>query len=193
MEWHICCWRDWRPLLQNLEANDTASTYPREDDGAIAWRKLLPMFHREHPVVEKWKKKTWPNHLEKETITKDFSIALAPTNSFSSCVLFKAFLEGTKLIHLCRTIWKFRAIGLIISITSVLFMTAILWSIQECSQDGKIQKKDGKSHSSWQWNPWRKKEPQKDEPYERYLTERSGKWTRMQHFGSIWKVLKTKN
>ena len=28
--------------------------YPREDDGAIEWRKLLLVFHREHPEAKKW-------------------------------------------------------------------------------------------------------------------------------------------
>ena len=27
--------------------------YPREEDGAIQWRKLLPVFCREHPEAQK--------------------------------------------------------------------------------------------------------------------------------------------
>ena len=30
--------------------------YPREDYGAIEWRKQIPMFHRENPEVKKWTK-----------------------------------------------------------------------------------------------------------------------------------------
>ena len=28
--------------------------YPREDVGAIEWRKLIPVCYREHPEVEEW-------------------------------------------------------------------------------------------------------------------------------------------
>ena len=39
--------------------------YPREHDGAIGWRKLLPMFYPDYPEVKRWRLQTWLNHLEK--------------------------------------------------------------------------------------------------------------------------------
>ena len=48
--------------------------------------------------------------------------------TFFTCVLFKATLEETKLIYLCRTMWKSRTKVLKTFITLVLHMTAILFS-----------------------------------------------------------------
>ena len=54
------------------------------------------------------------------------SVAWIPSISVPS----KATLEGTKLIHFCRTTWIFRTIQLITCITLILLVTAILSSIQ---------------------------------------------------------------
>ena len=76
------------------------------------------------------------------------------------------------------------------SITLVLLMTAILLSNQVWLQEG-VRKKEYERYSSpprtrrWTLMTWQN--------HDRYLVERSGKCTRMQFIGSIWKVLKTKD
>ena len=44
--------------------------HPREGNGAVVWRKLLPMFHRDHPEVKKWTKQVWLVCLEKYILYK---------------------------------------------------------------------------------------------------------------------------
>ena len=92
--------------------------YLGEDDGAIEC---------EHPEQERWTKRIGVNHLEKGSDKKRFQTATA---SFSTCVLFKAVLEGTRVIHLCSTLWKFRTTGLITSVTLVFLM-----SITDCRRE----------------------------------------------------------
>ena len=72
--------------------------------------------------------------------------------TFFTCVLFNATLEETKLIHLCRTMWKSRTIVLKTFITLVLPMTAILFSKSGLIAGAK-DSKDGKPCSSLQWIP----------------------------------------
>ena len=49
--------------------------YPREDDGAIEWKKLLLMFHPDIPEEEQWTKQTWLNHIVQES-NKNISVLL---------------------------------------------------------------------------------------------------------------------
>ena len=69
---------------------------------------------------------TW----KEEAISMDFRVAWTLTVPFFTCVQFKATLQETKLIYLCKIMWKFRTTGLISSITLVLLSTSILWTEQ---------------------------------------------------------------
>ena len=84
--------------------------------------------------------------------------------TFLTCVPSKAALEETKVIYLCRTMWKSRTRGLSSSITFVLPVAAILfcsWSRFGLQED-KIRKKEDKRHSSQAVDPMN--EPQEGEP-----------------------------
>ena len=80
--------------------------HPRESDGAIEWRRLLPKFCRDHTVAPQWTTQKWIDHLQRGSDTKrfqyglvtrkDVSVAWTLTATFSTCVLSKATLEGTE-------------------------------------------------------------------------------------------------
>ena len=62
------------------------------------------VFFTDFSQVEKRTKQTWLNHQEKGAKRIDISLAEAPTVTFFTCVLCKATLEGTKWLHLCKTV-----------------------------------------------------------------------------------------
>ena len=53
--------------------------HPRENDGAIEWRRLLPAFCRDHPDAPKWTNQTWTTICREDVTKKDFSVAWTPT------------------------------------------------------------------------------------------------------------------
>ena len=59
--------------------------YLREDDGSMAWRRLLPLFYRDHPDAPKWKKQMWIDHLQRGSDKKRFQYCLGP-NGFILCM-----------------------------------------------------------------------------------------------------------
>ena len=93
---------------------------PREDEGAIEWRKLLLRFYPGYFDVKKWTKQTWLNHPEKGR-NKNTSVLLGHlrSDSFHAC-RSRPLLEETNLIYPCRRMWKSRTIGLITFITLVI-------------------------------------------------------------------------
>ena len=66
--------------------------YPREDDGASEWRKLLSMFYREDPEL-KWTEQAWLNSWRMEAKIKESGVAWTPMETFCTCVPPKATLR----------------------------------------------------------------------------------------------------
>ena len=128
--------------------------YPREDDGAIEWRKLLPMFSPDFLEVKTWPKQAWLNRLEKASDKRRPQYC---SDSYGYILYMRAFQghsRGSK-VDLCRTMWKSRTIVLNTFITLVLLMTAILFSESGLIAGAKDSNKGRQTvfFTSLQWIP----------------------------------------
>ena len=121
-----------------------------------------------------------------DVIRKDFSVVWTVTASFSTCVLSKATLEGTKLILHCKITWTFRTIGLFIFITLVLLMICNSRTQSGLIAGGKDKKEDIRTVSSIAVDPMMSltKEELYDVTKPRQVLA-DGKSARTQFFGSV--------
>ena len=87
-------------------------TVLREEDGAVEFRILAPMFHSKFTSSPCWSNRTWLNYLQKEVVLRrDFSTVWIHTLLIRSCSFeqVKATLEENTLILHCKTTCCYRA------------------------------------------------------------------------------------
>ena len=175
--------------------------HPRQNDWAIEWRRLLPMFCRDHLDAQKWTNQMWIGNLQRRSDKKRLEHCL---DSNRNNLYMRAIRGHSGRNKVDRPLQDDVEIPFIWTEytypVEVLLMIVILISNQVWLHEEKIRRKEDKRYSSQPWILCMNHERMSFmtwQHHDRYLAEPDGKSTRTQYIGKCTrtrsKVFKTKD